>query len=47
MCAFLACDEAAWLTGEVIQITGGSRIPVSYLGYLHRVNERLGWPDDT
>jgi NAD(P)-dependent dehydrogenase (short-subunit alcohol dehydrogenase family) len=43
LCAFLASDEASWLTGEVIQITGGSRVPVGYLSYLHRVNERLGW----
>jgi 3-oxoacyl-[acyl-carrier protein] reductase len=45
LCVFLASDEAAWLTGEVIQITGGSRIPVGYLTYLHHVNERLGVPD--
>jgi 3-oxoacyl-[acyl-carrier protein] reductase len=38
---FLASDEAAWITGEVIQLTGGSRIPVGLLTYLHHVNERL------
>ena len=36
-----ASDEAAWLTGEVVGVTGGSRIPVGYLSYLHHVNERM------
>ena len=41
LCAFLASDEAAWINGEVIQLTGGSRISVGYLTYLHHVNQRL------
>jgi len=27
LCVYLASDEAAWVTGEVVQIHGGSRIP--------------------
>ena len=40
-CAFLASDESAWITGETIQITGGSRIPVGYLTYMHHVTTQL------
>jgi NAD(P)-dependent dehydrogenase (short-subunit alcohol dehydrogenase family) len=45
LCVYLASDESAFVTGEVIQVHGGSRIPVGYLTYLHHVNERLGWED--
>ncbi|MCU1345214.1 MAG: family oxidoreductase [Acidimicrobiia bacterium] len=41
LCVFLASDEAGWITGEVVQITGGSRIPVGYLSYMHRITEQL------
>jgi 3-oxoacyl-[acyl-carrier protein] reductase len=45
LCVYLASNEASWVTGEVVQIHGGSRIPVGYLTYLHHVNERLGWDE--
>jgi NAD(P)-dependent dehydrogenase (short-subunit alcohol dehydrogenase family) len=41
LCVFLASEEAGWITGETIQVTGGSRISVGYLSYLHHVNESL------
>lgn len=41
VCAFLAADESAWITGETIHVTGGSRIPVGYLTYMHHITERL------
>lgn len=37
LCVYLASDEASWTTGTVIPVTGGSRIPVGLLSYLHRV----------
>lgn len=41
LCVYLASDEASWITGTVIPVTGGSRIPVGYLSYLHHINEQL------
>jgi NAD(P)-dependent dehydrogenase (short-subunit alcohol dehydrogenase family) len=41
VCAFLASDETSWVTGETIQVTGGSRITVGYLTYMHHITEQL------
>jgi len=41
ICVFLASDESAWITGETIQVTGGSRITVGYLTYMHHITEHL------
>jgi 3-oxoacyl-[acyl-carrier protein] reductase len=40
-CVFFASDEAAWITGEVLHITGGSRITIGYLTYMHHITEQL------
>jgi NAD(P)-dependent dehydrogenase (short-subunit alcohol dehydrogenase family) len=38
---FLASDEAAWISGETVQLTGGSRITAGYLSYMYHVTEEL------
>jgi NAD(P)-dependent dehydrogenase (short-subunit alcohol dehydrogenase family) len=39
MCVYLASDEAEWVSGTVIQVTDGSRLPVGYLAYLHKIRK--------
>lgn len=41
LCVYFAADESAWVTGQVVQVTGGSRIPVGLLSYLWHVNRKL------
>lgn len=38
LCAYLVSDEAAWTSGALIPVNGGSFVPMGYLSYLHHVN---------
>ncbi|MET0370402.1 MAG: SDR family oxidoreductase [Sphingobium sp.] len=38
LAVYFAADESSWTSGTVVQVTGGSRIPVGVLTYLHHVN---------
>lgn len=39
LCAYLVSDEAAWTSGALIPVNGGSFVPMGYLSYLHHVNK--------
>lgn len=39
LCVYLASDAAQWVSGTVIQVTGGSRLPMGYLAYLHKIRK--------
>ncbi|MEZ5709793.1 MAG: SDR family oxidoreductase [Blastomonas sp.] len=39
LAVYLLSDEASWVTGTVIPVTGGSRIPIGLLTYLHHRNK--------
>jgi NAD(P)-dependent dehydrogenase (short-subunit alcohol dehydrogenase family) len=41
LAVYFAADESAWISGQVVQATGGSRLPIGLLTYLHHVNERM------
>ena len=41
LAVYFASDESSWTSGTVVQVTGGSRIPVGVLSYLHHVNRRM------
>jgi len=39
LAVYFLSDEAAWISGQVVQANGGSRIPVGLLTYLHHANK--------
>ena len=41
LCVYFASDEAQWVSGQVVQVTGGSRIPVGLLTYLWKTNKDM------
>jgi NAD(P)-dependent dehydrogenase (short-subunit alcohol dehydrogenase family) len=42
VCVYLASSEAAWHTGSIIHVNGGSPISIGYLTYLHHKNAGIG-----
>lgn len=40
-CAWLVSDGAAWTSGAVIPVNGGSIVPLGYLSWLHHANRGL------
>lgn len=40
LAVYLASDEASWVTGTIIPVNGGSRIPIGLLSYLHKMNNQ-------
>lgn len=48
LAVYFVSDESSWVSGTVVQVTGGSRIPVGLLAYLRRMNAAPGTSrDDT
>jgi NAD(P)-dependent dehydrogenase (short-subunit alcohol dehydrogenase family) len=41
LAVYLASDASSFVSGTVVQVTGGSRIPVGLLTYLHHVNREM------
>jgi NAD(P)-dependent dehydrogenase (short-subunit alcohol dehydrogenase family) len=41
LAVYFLSDESRWVTGSVVPVTGGSRIPVGLLTYLHHKNRDL------
>jgi 3-oxoacyl-[acyl-carrier protein] reductase len=39
LAVYFASDESSWTSGTVVQVTGGSRITVGTLSYLHKINQ--------
>lgn len=41
LCVYFAADESAWVSGSVVQVTGGSRLSVGTLSYLYHINKMM------
>ncbi len=41
LAVYFVSDEASWISGTVVQATGGSRIPVGTLSYLHHISREM------
>lgn len=41
LAVYFAADESAWVSGTVVQVAGGSRIPIGTLSYLHHINRKM------
>jgi 3-oxoacyl-[acyl-carrier protein] reductase len=41
LAVYFASAESSFVSGTVVQVTGGSRIPVGLLTYLHHVNKKM------
>jgi 3-oxoacyl-[acyl-carrier protein] reductase len=41
LAVYFLSDESRWVSGSVVPVTGGSRIPVGLLTYLHHKNKDL------
>jgi NAD(P)-dependent dehydrogenase (short-subunit alcohol dehydrogenase family) len=46
LAVYFASDESSWVSGTVVQVTGGSRIPIGTLSYLHHINKRMNDAED-
>lgn len=46
LAVYFAADESEWVSGTVVQVTGGSRIPVGTLSYLHHISRRMEAEED-
>ncbi len=41
LAVYFVADESSWTSGTVVQVTGGSRIPVGLLTYLYKTNQAM------
>mgnify|MGYP003353657971 CR=1 FL=1 len=40
ICVFFASDESEWISGQVVQVNGGSRIPLGLITFLWKMNHQ-------
>jgi NAD(P)-dependent dehydrogenase (short-subunit alcohol dehydrogenase family) len=46
LAVYFVSDESCWISGTVVQATGGSRIPIGLLSYMHKVSREAEARED-
>ena len=41
LAVYFASDESAWVTGTIVPVNGGGRVPIGMMSYLFHINREM------